>query len=1706
MSVSTILNAKRGFVRSSGFLATSLALAAALLSLSAFADVESLAETGGCVPTNAPALAFKDITLADLGTTYFPAVKKTGGWAGGETEAPLFCRSETREGSALASVSYQAQWYDGGYIKAATIEFTEGVGGVYAQLTGAKAIGSGVQAAYGTDFTGDTNAYTTDSADGDGYALRDLRLVTAGDVDSISLNFFHSTYKLYGTADVGPSAYAVNVKGWSQLVGNNGSLYGLTLVGKDNGSEFYPALAATATISGTRGSYSYSSYNSTSSLLYGYIDENENNTTPTVTISNVPFEFYKVVFYASTDNADIRFGYVSVNGVNYNSGNSEKDDTQPYETTTGTAEWGKSQVADYIEGVNYLVTPVLAATSDGSVKVVGHKQTNGRGCIAAVQIIKATIPEIASTDITAAQINATVPSGESFLRVSAGATITLDEALTASKVKFVSDGTITLFANGQPSAEELAKLDFACVKGSVLRSWLTPGVIGFNFNADGGRENNGTEDSCSDTSLALEIGTWYKNGHNQSGSSTEMFADGLSTLTWASRNVYAEAGDIADGTFIQGYLDDGQNVSITLSAVPYATYDVIIYCSTDNSTKSFKAKTVNGTVYKWDSATGQTVVAGGVNETWGLASTAAGKAVYGANTLRINGLSGPLSIMGGTNSDNARGCISAIQIMPAGTSTAPEMTVGTAGQTTQATWTGANWNVATAPTSGNVIINLSGDVELTVDETVALSAITVNGEGSLTIIPDQPHNVTLTASSISSAIPVLFANDGIGIDTISASITYLYKTPSIKSSTYGDTYTAGVGSQETSVAINHNGGSVVLDGTAGEIYWLSQSNSGTSTAVTFTNATVNYSNGLSVGMANYTVGGASVITTTPNSDNNHSFYLSDGQASRTASFILKDTSVVNVSGASDVDSNQASILFGHWNGPSTFTIQDEAAFNAVAQVLVGKTSNNHTININGGTFTARGIKASASASGANTLNLNGGLLVLGDVGITSYGSTTIGVNVSANSEIRASAATLPISQSMTLGANTTLSFMKANDVSAATVSLTGAVSGSGDISVGPGVTLNLGTNRPEGQITVDEDGVLAIVMIDKSDVPVLHVTAQPATVKLYAVDGVTEYADATVEYDSEAGTITVKAPRPIWNATTDSAFDTVGNWSSGDLPGNGQDATVNFASDTDMTVSGTYTLGDLAFTGSGNATVSGEGSIEAASYDFSATTGHIEYKLFAGSSPVISGANTILSGGGSGTPTVAAGKTLTLGPWGTTEDNTTYTCALFQPAVGSTLIFAPGEGKIQKSGGFGGTNPLTTIGITNGTLVVNMTGGGDSVFFGANSVRIDNGGILSLEAQDALGYSNARTLTINKGGVLSVKVRDTLKRTANMNGGTIAIQGENSGRALDFYSGNIINVTANSTIQAVDDGSVPNPTIWFRNGTTVINIDDAVALANNVTYASTSDGQSTGSVTIRGTMNNDNGNGRMVMNGFNGNPITFTGLATIGESGKPVMYVLNCEHQNGTYVVNAKSRLLGSGSITGNGGVTLAAENSKICGSLTVNNVTATSGGTYGDQWNAVAAKVATSYFAAGTQTIQNGSFTIGANCVVTNSEGAADTTAAEFSIATNGNLRLERSVTVARLTVADGGTITLGAASKNSVPVLNVAGDTSFAGSVNFIIDFGSASAPGGRTYTLMTGTLPNIGSVEVRDKKGERRWKVSVVGSDLRATSNGSFHIRLR
>ena len=1413
MSASTILNVKRGFVRSSAFLVTSLALAAALLSLSAFADVESLAETGGYVTTEAQ-LAFKGITLNDLGTTYVPSAKMSGGWVTADGLPVSFCARTEADGV----VRYQAQAVEGS-VKAVAIEFTDGEGGVYARANVDQGFYNGDLTYFGKDIYIDSSTFAgviAASADNGTYGIHGLGLVPVDDLDAICINFNNANDTMVKTYEaVGAGSYAVTGFMWSQMLGtNNNTMNGVRLIDSETSATLdLPSVSVTVT--GTRGTYSWSGYNSDKDVRYGYIDENGDNPTPTVTISNVPFEFYKVVFYASTDNEDSKFGYVSVNNVSYNSGNSEKDDSADYPTTEGSAAWGKSRVADYKEGVNYLVTPVLAASHDSSVKVSGHR-SDGRGCIAAIQIVKAEPPETlysvtATGDVTwSAKTGLSVDSGSwasgnsIFLKnnMASPVTVTFDEVVDADKIVLSGSGR-TILKFSDPSFNQIATFDFYSVEGEV----------------------------AIDDDVSMEkIATLPQTG--------ELRFAGESTLTSIPYN-----GVNADGAFV---ID--QSVTMEDEAQLTLVGNKKLLAFGENCNASF-VKMVLGN--------------------------------YGSAVQTIEQRGGSVSVTG----------------------------------------------------------------------------TTLNGNQS----------------------SLLFAH-------------------------YGSTVTM------------RNLGGAFTGNAAVRFGWD--------------------------GTMNWTIGdgesdNATAVVTVPG--------LQSGYGrSNSAVLTLTQGGTLNL-GSFGIQANSANVSYAFSGGTLCFTADSQiSSLNSPISLAAQTTSTLDT-----GAFT-----------------VTNGTIITGSGNLVKKGSGTLRMSASASA-------------------------IGTVQVDAGTLSLDPGVVWGGEISLGGNGTLDIVDN------TIDESSTLYI--------PVGRaLTVGSGTVKLNGT------ALNTEVWELSGGTLVNKT---LKNATTTATGDisfSTSTWNDAlgdsvvvDWAGYLSEVRVNAENNAPATVTvdvNAAQVKDFVVDGAGDLVfvASGIGNVSAQSYNFSTASGRVEYTLPTGESPVISGANTVLSGGGSGTPTVAAGKTLTLGPWGATEDDTTYTCALFQPAVGSTLIFAPGEGKIQKSGGFGGTNPATTIGITNGTLAVNMIGGNDSVFFGANSVRIDNGGILSLEAQDALGYYYARSLTINKGGVLSVKVRDTLHRTTTMNGGKMEIYGQNGNRGLDFH-GLTFNVLDDSSVDQMEAVS----RIGMRNGTTYVNLNDGKKFAINANLYT----EESSSLTIRAAEGQSSQNGVLALNGYADSPKqTFTGTVTVGESNRAATLELNCEHENGTYVVNAGSRLMGSGSITGNGGVTLAAENSKICGSLTVNNVTATSGGTYGDQWNAVAAKVATSYFAAGTQTIQNGSFTIGANCVVTNSEGTADTTAAKFSIATNGNLKLDKSVTVAGLTVADGSTITLGAASKNSVPVLNVAGDTSFAGRVNFIIDFDSASTPGGRTYTLMTGTLPNIGAVEVRDNKGERRWRVSVVGNDLRATSNGSFNIRLR
>ncbi len=303
-----------------------------------------------------------------------------------------------------------------------------------------------------------------------------------------------------------------------------------------------------------------------------------------------------------------------------------------------------------------------------------------------------------------------------------GVTIMVDEAFGCI-ASVSSEGNVKLAAANQPAASYFSGVDFSGVQGALLRSWLSSSVVGVNFKSASG----------TDVSGALVAADSWIHDNNASGTSTGMFADGLSTLTWSSGGMWAHSGS----TFLTGYLDDGANggngATIKLSNVPYATYDVIIYCATDSSGK-FLAKTVNGTSYTWDSSSGAAVAG---TAAWGTSPQTT--AAYGTNALRVKNLTGPLTIYGTARNGSNRGGIAAFEII----NTTHEATISSADEYTLAgLFTSVN-------SDENYVINVNESATLSIASATTVKALTFNVASGKTL--------TLTGSN------TLTVNDGLWV-------------------------------------------------------------------------------------------------------------------------------------------------------------------------------------------------------------------------------------------------------------------------------------------------------------------------------------------------------------------------------------------------------------------------------------------------------------------------------------------------------------------------------------------------------------------------------------------------------------------------------------------------------------------------------------------------------------------------------------------------------------------------------------------------------------------------------------------------------------------------------------------------------------------------------------------------------------------------------
>ena len=329
---------------------------------------------------------------------------------------------------------------------------------------------------------------------------------------------------------------------------------------------------------------------------------------------------------------------------------------------------------------------------------------------------------------------------------------------------------------------------------------------------------------------------------------------------------------------------------------------------------------------------------------------------------------------------------------------------------------------------------------------------------------------------------------------------------------------------------------------------------------------------------------------------------------------------------------------------------------------------------------------------------------------------------------------LTVTAAMTLDGSMT--FLKDQEATSDVVVTPAALTASsGTITVGSGVTFNVGTSRPTATITVLDGGTLAVQLQSASDVISLSASAQPDNVILYDVNGVV-VSNPRIAYSE--GTLTIKPPVPVLPASGTVAFDTATNWENEAMPSNGGDAIIELSEDAAITVSGTYTLASLTITGAGVATFSGEGSITVANIsvkngatftcnaNISATTG---ISLDAGTVLRLDGVteNAAISGAGAvetyGTVVLAHANTMTGG-------------ITVKPGSALSTTAAGGYGEYQA--GWAYTAQRQVVVEDGGTVDINNVANRD----GAVALTIAGKGILSGDVYSgAVTYSGTTAIT-----------------------------------------------------------------------------------------------------------------------------------------------------------------------------------------------------------------------------------------------------------------------------------------------------------------------------------------------------------------------------
>ena len=282
-----------------------------------------------------------------------------------------------------------------------------------------------------------------------------LEFTTELQFGSLSINFC-GTY--YGVNDSGArvsdnasysginhGAFPVIGTSWNDVPGQNASDVAIpTYI--DNLGDVHTDGTASVSLSQVNNAWDTNS-NAGDRILFGYCDDGGS---PVVTISNIPFNKFRVIAYAATDTANTTFSPKTINGVVYSTGAAGSTATPTLSGRPDNVGWGASSSrSQLLEGVNYLVSDVIR---DTTTVTINNPKNVGRAGIPAVQIVE--------VGVEYAVERKNFDDGDKY---------TIDSLIDANSVVVTCNGSITIEGteNYTVTERDLEIMDFSGVEGTV---------------------------------------------------------------------------------------------------------------------------------------------------------------------------------------------------------------------------------------------------------------------------------------------------------------------------------------------------------------------------------------------------------------------------------------------------------------------------------------------------------------------------------------------------------------------------------------------------------------------------------------------------------------------------------------------------------------------------------------------------------------------------------------------------------------------------------------------------------------------------------------------------------------------------------------------------------------------------------------------------------------------------------------------------------------------------------------------------------------------------------------------------------------------------------------------------------------------------------------------------------------------------------------